>query len=170
MMKTLVIATDGSAHADKALDVAAALAGKFGSKIVVVHVLMRGASFSSIYEAFKTQGLPTDVLDELPQPMPAVYGFVGPVTPVVSVLELATLGQRILDRAKATLEKSGIRGATFSMEDGDPPRAILDVAKRENADAIIMGHRGLGVLQEVIAGSVSTKIGHLAPCTVITVK
>ncbi len=171
MMKTILIATDGSAHADKAVDLGGALAKKFGSQVIVLHVLMREASFDAIYGAFKAQNLPTNVLDELTRPIPLAYGFeFGPSQPVVPLLELGTLGQRILDRAKALLAKEGIANAKLVVEEGNPAKMILEVAKRESADTIIMGNRGLGALQEVIVGSVSTKVGHLSTCTVVTVK
>ncbi len=173
MMKIILIATDGSPHAEKAVEVGAALAKKFGSRVIVLHVLMRSASFDAIHKAFKAQGLPTSVLDELTRPMPLAYGFdlgASPIDPVVPLIELGTLGQRILDRAKAFLTKEGIADVRTFMEDGDPAKTILEIANRESADTIVMGHRGLGALQEVIVGGVSTKVGHLAPCTVITVK
>jgi nucleotide-binding universal stress UspA family protein len=56
------------------------------------------------------------------------------------------------------------------MEDEDPANKIIEIAKLENADFIVMGHRGLGALRELLAGSVSTKVGHLAATTVVSVK
>ncbi len=172
MLKNMLLAVDGSAHANKAVDICAALAKKFGSRITVLHVLMRDAQFDVIYRAFKDQGLSTDVLDELTAAMPSIIGpyVVGPTSPVVPLLQLGTLGQRILDRAKARLEKEGIQNAKYLLEDGHTSKKILEVAESDKADAIIMGHRGLGALQEVVVGSVSTKVSHLAICTVITVK
>ncbi len=170
-MKKILVATDGSVHADKALDVAAALAKKYGSQVSVIHVLMREAPFSAIHRAFAAQGLSTRVLDELAETLvlPVAYGA-GTVAPVVPLIHLVELGQRILDRAKAALEAEGIQTASFKMEDGHPPKVILDVAKRENVDAIVIGHRGLSVFGEMMMGSVSTRVAHLASCTVITVK
>ncbi len=171
-MKTILIATDGSDHAGKALDIGAALAKKFGSRIIILHIMMRGASFDAVHKAFIAQGLSTDILDELlKDQMPTfAYGMGGPIPPIVPLIELGRLGQRILDRAKKTLTDEGIEDAKFLMEDGDAAEKIVDIAKRENADVIVLGHRGLGTVGEVFAGSVSTKVGHRAACTVISVK
>ena len=42
MIKTILAATDGSEHARKAVRLAADLADKYGAKLVLVHVLLRG--------------------------------------------------------------------------------------------------------------------------------
>jgi len=47
MIKTIVVATDGSKHADKAVAAAGEIAGKFGSRVVVVHTALAGASCAS---------------------------------------------------------------------------------------------------------------------------
>ena len=41
MFKTLVVATDGSDHADKAVAVAGDLAAKYSANMTLLHVLMR---------------------------------------------------------------------------------------------------------------------------------
>ena len=56
------------------------------------------------------------------------------------------------------------------MEDGDAARNIIDAAKKHNADFIVLGHRGLGALGEIFAGSVSNKVSQLAQATVVSVK
>ena len=55
------------------------------------------------------------------------------------------------------------------MEDDDPDDKILDAAKRENADFIVLGRRGLAACHGMLSGSVSTKVGHMASATVISV-
>ena len=44
MIKTIVVATDGSKHAEHALAKAGEIAGKFGARVVVVHTTLAGAS------------------------------------------------------------------------------------------------------------------------------
>ncbi len=56
------------------------------------------------------------------------------------------------------------------VEDGDAARQILECAKRQNADLIIVGSRGLSDLKGLLMGSVSHKVSELAKCTCITVK
>jgi nucleotide-binding universal stress UspA family protein len=56
------------------------------------------------------------------------------------------------------------------VEVGDPASAIVSVATAEKPDMLVMGSRGLGDIQGLLMGSVSHKVSHLAPCTVVTVK
>jgi nucleotide-binding universal stress UspA family protein len=44
------------------------------------------------------------------------------------------------------------------------------VAKRREADVIIMGSRGLGTVEGILLGSVSHKVVSLADCKVMTVR
>ena len=62
-------------------------------------------------------------------------------------------GEVILDRAVNMLP-SDIKYETFS-ETGAPAVTILDFEKQINADLIVMGSRGLGLVKGVILGSVS---------------
>ena len=55
-------------------------------------------------------------------------------------------------------------------EYGDPAERILDCAKREHVDMIVMGTRGLSDLKGLLMGSVSHKVSHLADCACVTVK
>jgi len=50
---------------------------------------------------------------------------------------------------------------------GDPPTIVCDEAKREEADLIIMGSRGMGPAGGLFLGSVSTRVLHYAPCPVL---
>jgi nucleotide-binding universal stress UspA family protein len=45
---------------------------------------------------------------------------------------------------------------------GDPAETIIETARRENADAIVMGRRGRGRLAGLLLGSVSQKVASLA--------
>jgi len=44
MIKTILVATDGSDHAGKAVDLAADIAAKYGARLVLLHVLLRDMS------------------------------------------------------------------------------------------------------------------------------
>jgi nucleotide-binding universal stress UspA family protein len=59
---------------------------------------------------------------------------------------------------------------TTLLAGGDPADAILEAAKREKADTIVLGSRGLGDFKGLVLGSVSHKVAAHAECTCITVK
>ncbi|TCP18994.1 nucleotide-binding universal stress UspA family protein [Scopulibacillus darangshiensis] len=54
--------------------------------------------------------------------------------------------------------------------EGVPSHEICRYADENNYDMIVMGNRGRGAFGEIILGSVSHKVLHLAPCPVLIVK
>lgn len=173
MIKTMLIATDGSSHARKAVILGGAIASKFGARVLVQHVLMRSASYKTIYDLFKLENLPTAALDEVANvrvAVPAAIPFGGAVLPHVTTEALIQLGEQLLSTARKVLEGEGVKNPELLIDDGDPAEKILAAVEREHVDFIVMGHRGLGALRELVAGSVSMKVSHRAPCTVVSVK
>ena len=77
-------------------------------------------------------------------------------------------GEVILDRA-VNMVPSDIKFETFS-QTGSPAVMILDFEKQINADLIVMGSRGLSLVQGVLLGSVSQYIIEQATCPVLVVK
>ena len=77
-------------------------------------------------------------------------------------------GETILERA-VNMVPSDIKYETFS-ETGAPAVTILDFQKEINADLIVMGSRGLGLVKGVLLGSVSQYIIEQAACPVLVVK
>ena len=75
----------------------------------------------------------------------------------------------VLAPAKERLSKAGIKAIRLAIESGDPAQAIVRFAEVKKADFIVMGSRGLSDLGGLVYGSVSHKVGHLAPCTCVTV-
>lgn len=52
---------------------------------------------------------------------------------------------------------------------GKPSNEIYKKAKIEGYDVIVMGSRGLGKIQGLLGGSVSSKVKRNAPCPVILI-
>ena len=65
-----------------------------------------------------------------------------------------------LDIAKGILDKLGCTTASY--------RLIVDIDPE--ADMIVLGNRGMGMLAELLMGSVSMKISQYAECPVVIVK
>jgi nucleotide-binding universal stress UspA family protein len=53
---------------------------------------------------------------------------------------------------------------------GEPGPAIVDYANKNHFEIVIIGSRGLNVLQEFVLGSVSHKVAKRANCPVLIVK
>lgn len=77
-------------------------------------------------------------------------------------------GAEILD-ASMKLVPDGVKKQAFT-ETGSPTIVILEIAKKYNADMIVMGSRGLGVVKGVLLGSVSQYVVEQAACPVLVVK
>ncbi len=137
--KTIVVAYDGSDHADRALERAAELALP-GVDFVVVSVAELGAF--SHHPALDVSA--ADSID-------------------------AEWARENLDRARTRLGAAGASVRTVEGR-GDPADAVVQLARDEEADLIVVGTRGLNVAQRALLGSVSTRIVHHAGCDVLVVR
>ncbi len=52
---------------------------------------------------------------------------------------------------------------------GDPTTAIIAAAEREQADILVIGRRGAGLMERVMLGSVADRLAHHAPCPLLIV-
>jgi nucleotide-binding universal stress UspA family protein len=141
-MKQIMVAVDGSEDADRAIDLAADLAKACGGRLTILTV---GGNVSG---------------DELTK-LAHVEGG------IAEALQL--LADRILLEAGARARRGGASEVRTQVAWGDPTQAIIDAARREHADAIVLGRRGRGRLAGLLLGSVSQKLVCLAPCPVIVV-
>lgn len=64
----------------------------------------------------------------------------------------------------------GVRGEIVRVPLGQTPRAILDAARDEHMDLIVMGTRGLSDWSRLLVGSVAHKVVHLADVPVLVVR
>ena len=53
MFKQIIVPTDGSSHARRAVDLAADLASKYNAEILILHVLLRNISAFDLKEQSK---------------------------------------------------------------------------------------------------------------------
>jgi inorganic pyrophosphatase len=78
------------------------------------------------------------------------------------------------DRLKEELRQLGVPDANieveYRVEEGDPVREILAVARQMSADLIVMGTHGRTGLGWLLMGSVAEQVVRQAPCPVLTVR
>lgn len=77
-------------------------------------------------------------------------------------------GNEILDRA-ASLVPEGVKSKELRVS-GSPGPAVVEAASDQNADMIVMGSRGLGMIKAALLGSVSQYVVEQAHCPVMVVK
>ena len=137
----ILVATDFSETADRALAVATELARASGSaELLLVHANFMPREIEAL----------------------AVYG----PEKVFAKLEVAARAQ--LDERLARLAAAGIAGRQIH-EDGRPDELIPKLARQEGADLIVMGTHGRSGLSRVLLGSVAERVLRQASCPVMTV-
>jgi nucleotide-binding universal stress UspA family protein len=97
------------------------------------------------------------------------WGLEGaPPSPEALARAVAAGQQDILDRVMAALDTAGVTVETAE-ELGDPTASILAHLEAMEADLLVIGRRGAGVMERVILGSVADRLAHHAPCPVLIV-
>jgi hypothetical protein len=77
--------------------------------------------------------------------------------------------KQTVEKFKATAESKGVKVEAI-VKTGKPAQTIMDVAKEQNADMIIMGTHGRTGIQKAIIGSVASQVVSSAHCAVLVVK
>jgi nucleotide-binding universal stress UspA family protein len=144
MFRSIVVGTDGSDTAKKAVDEAIDLARAVGAGLCVV----------SAYEPVSKARL----REEARQTPPDLQWMVNPREEV----------DETLSDAADLVRAAGVEVETFARE-GSPADAILDVAEERNADLIVVGNKGMTGTKRFLLGSVPNQISHHAPSNVLIV-
>ena len=141
MYESIVVGTDGSDTAKRAVAEATRLAEAMGGKLHVVAAYepLRGA---------KIVGAPEGAQK------------VWELKPDAAV-------QNVIQEAESNVRLQGVEVESHTVT-GDPADALLEIAERQNADLIVVGNRGMHGMTRVL-GSVPNKISHRAACNVLIV-
>jgi nucleotide-binding universal stress UspA family protein len=141
MHSSIVVGTDGSDPAEAAVREAVEIAGCDGARLHIV-------------TAFKD---------------PEHYGeriTGGADTVTVSV---RNAGEALLARAGREADAKGVEYETHT-RDGDAADTIIRIAEEQHADLIVVGHTARAGIPPLPLGSVSQKVLHHAPCSVLIVR
>ncbi len=174
MTRKILVATDGSEHADRAVDLAAEMAVKMEGELTIVHVLIEdrpGDQWTRLAES-------EHLVRQAAQQAPKIEYVPGQLAHFFSRIQsteehdrlVAAMGDLIVDRAARRAQKAGAGKPETKVLAGDYASTILEAADKLGADMIVMGRRGLGPLKKLVQGSVSSKINDHAACTVVTVR
>lgn len=176
IMKILV-AVDGSDHADNAVLLASDIALKYDAELLLMHVVSNkpmGADELHLAEVEFADRLSDVGLDE-PVGVLESYGRAG-FGPFLRTQESRNkvvrqiLGEQIVKAAENQAKSFGVTKVSSATVEGDPASQIINTANEFNANIIVIGSRGLSGFQELWMGSVSQKVAHLSPVNVITVR
>ena len=145
MFASIVVGTDGSPTAARAVDQALGLARSLGASVEIV------SAYAPPSAGLRREEAVTAPADE--QWMRRAREEVD-----------ATLADAV-----ARAEAAGVAVTTHARE-GDPADAILDVAEERGADLIIIGNKGRTGAKRFLLGSVPNKVSHHAPCSVLIIR
>lgn len=175
MIDNILLAVDGSKHAQRATDLATELAVKLNANLFIVHVTMHGRPPEELVHMAEVEHLVKEAHSVVSPGTTYVRGsypeLLGSGTTDAGAARIITvLGEQIIARAKARCSEMGATTINTSLRSGDYAEEILNAAEDFKVDLIVIGSRGLGVLKSTVLGSVSQKVLHHADCSVLTVK
>jgi nucleotide-binding universal stress UspA family protein len=139
--QVIVVGTDGSETAAKAVSTAATIAQSMGAHLHILTAYGEGSK---------------DISEEVPAELEWMASA-------------GVRADVILQRAKAAVEEGGLVVEEHPSV-GDPASALIDLAVELNADLIVVGNKGMTGVARFLLGSVPNKVAHHAPCDVLIVR
>jgi nucleotide-binding universal stress UspA family protein len=137
-----LVPIDFSEDANQALEYAINLAGKLDACVTLLHVI---------------QSIPLGGVD------------MGVTLPYTYLQDLETEITQSMNACLARVTAAGLEGDIVVVH-GVPFHEIIETAKTQKVDLIVMGTHGRTGLQHVLLGSVAEKVVRLAPCPVLVAR
>jgi len=140
--KVVVVGIDGSEQSMHAAQAAADLSRKNEARLYIVTVV---------------------------RPPEGWWGIVGSPPPAdVLTSSMSEAQQGILDATVAAIDLEGVEWEAAE-EIGEPATALADVCREKEADLLVVGRRGAGIVERLVMGSIADRVAHYAPCPVLIV-
>jgi nucleotide-binding universal stress UspA family protein len=144
VLKNILVPTDFGPPSARALDYGRHFARQFGARLHVLHTV----------ESVMIPG-----------------GAEVPVAAVEQVEKgLDSVARRHMDEAITADDRASIAVITVVRTAGSAAKDIVEYAKSEDIDLIVMGTHGRGILQHLLMGSVAERVVRWGPCPVLTVR
>ena len=140
MFQYVMLATDGSAAAERAADFAAALATRYGARVTVLHTV------------------------------PPVPDFLGEPNYSQRLDKTLGDARALVGDVAKRLRTQGIDNVDAEVVEGPAASAILSMAETRAPDLLLVGARGQSVWKGLVRGSVSQAVSHGAACPVLVIK
>ena len=80
------------------------------------------------------------------------------------------LAEAARELAEHAREVGGERASSSVVVAEDPAEAIVEAARRERADVVVVGSVGMSGRREFLLRNVPNRVSHNAPCTVVIVQ
>lgn len=177
MLERILVALDGSDHANKAFDWACDLAVRYEAELIAMHVISERplsdaerqmAEVEFHLEVARGYDV-SPLIDARSDPRQMGQLLAAQASETGRRFRQAW-GERLIDGARYKAKDKKVKKVDGLLVEGGPARTILKVASDRKVGLIVMGRRGLGDLQGLLLGSVSHKVTSLAECPCLTVK
>ena len=149
MFKAIVVGTDGSSSASKAVLAAAALAATQPGAVLHIVTVQKPLSSTAIAAG--------DMASAAPQALTHDWDS-----------EIRTELESTLSRAAEAAGREGDTAIETHARFGSPAEVICDMAAHLQADLIVVGNKGMHGGRRLL-GSVPNTVSHKAPCSVLIV-
>jgi nucleotide-binding universal stress UspA family protein len=149
VIKSVLVAVDGSENSSRALDFALDLADKYGATLTILNVSESPPMGVVPFEPVTVSG------DSM----------------VLFSKDLKRLHEEILNKAVVRAKELNPKLLiSTKLREGDPALEIIAEAKEGKFGILVIGHRGSSRVREIFMGKISEKVSHLTPCPVVIVK
>lgn len=148
-MNKILVPIDGSDCSGRAIDMAAELAGLYGSELVLIHVSDNQYMFAFTSDYYSS-AFQVTLLEDYQKNM-----------------ELAA--SRLLAEAKERCQMLGDRVKTEALE-GRPADTIIEYVKKNAVDLVVIGSHGVSGFKRFFIGSVTNKVALSIDKPVLIVK
>lgn len=142
MLGKIVVAVDGSVDADRALDLAADLAARYGATLTLLTVV----------------------------PPTVVPSYGGPIYEPPNQEPMNALYDEVLASRRKRVDNPHIPKVETVRREGIVVEELLAYLDQEKPDLFVIGSRGLSAGKRLLMGSVSDALVHHAPCPVLVVR
>jgi nucleotide-binding universal stress UspA family protein len=143
--RSVLVGTDGSDTAERAVEHAAALARAFDARLTIL-------------TAFAPH--PREEIERVQSEAPEELRWM--LTDAAQAEDRAHSGKALADRL-------GVREVRTRVARGDPAEALIDTADDVGADVIVVGSKGMTGTGRFLLGSVPNRVSHHAPCDLLIV-
>ena len=147
MIDAILVATDASPAANRALAMAIEMAGKHGARLDIIYVIREMQIPAKLRKMAEVENLASTRGD--------VLMFVA---------------NQVLEEAAERARKNGVESVKTYVGSGDPSSAIINHAKRRKNDLVVLGTRGLSKAEGLLLGSVSRKVLNLCKINCLVVR
>ena len=147
MIESILVATDASPAANRALALAIDMSTKYDATLHIIYVIRDMQLPAKLRKMAEVENI-ADARGDV----------------------LMFVANQVLDDASSRASKRGVKVIKTHVGSGDPSSAIIAYARRRKIGLVVLGTRGLSSTQGMLLGSVSRKVLNLSKLNCLVVQ